>query len=141
MSHIKHLKQMKNLKLISLAIIAVTAIIVSMSSCSPDKDVEFDKTFLYGKWQEIRVIDDRIDSTNFEVYKADGTGYTWDEADDVTEAEAQHFTWTLEGENLTHIHIMEMGGNVPKKYIVTKLTSTELTYEDDFGKAHTFNKQ
>ena len=134
MSHIKHLKQMKNLKLISLAIIAVTAIIVSMSSCSPDKDVEFDKTFLYGKWQE-------ANTKNFEVYNEDGTGYTWDEADDVTEAEAQHFTWTLEAEILTHIHIMEMGGNVPKKYIVTKLTPTELTYEDDFGKAHTFNKQ
>ena len=134
MSRVKHLKHMKNLKLISLAIIAVTTIIVSMSSCSPDSDVEFDKTLLYGKWQENK-------TKNFEVYNSDGTGYTWDEADDVTEAEAQHFTWTLEGENLTHIHIMEMGANIPKVYTVTKLTATELTYEDDFGKTHTFNKQ
>ena len=134
MSRIKHLKQMKNLKLISFAIIAVTAIIVSMSSCSPNKDVEFDKTLLYGKWQE-------ANTKNFEVYNEDGTGHTWDEADDVTEAEAQQFTWTLEGENLTHIHIMEMGANIPKVYTVTKLTATELTYEDDFGKTHTFNKQ
>ena len=132
---------MKSTKFISLAIIAMTAIIVSMSSCSPNTDVEFDKTLLYGKWQEIRVIDDKIDSTNFEVYKADGTGYTWDEADDITEVEAQHFNWTLEAEILTHIHIMEMGGNIPKKYTVTKLTATELIYKDDFGKTHTFNKQ
>ena len=125
---------MKNLKLISLAIFAISAIIVSMSSCSPDKDVEFDKTLLTGKWQETNTL-------NFEVYNADGTGYTWDEADDVTEAEAQQFTWTLEEDVLTHIHIMEMGGNIPKVYTVTKLTATELTYEDDFGKTHTFNKK
>ena len=125
---------MKNLKFIHLAIIALTTIIVSMSSCSPNKDVELDQTLLYGKWQE-------IDTKNFEVYNADGTGYTWDEADEVTEAEAQQFTWTLEGNALTHIHIMEMGGSIPKVYTVTKLTATELTYEDDFGKTHTFNKQ
>ncbi len=125
---------MKNLKLISLAIIAVTAIIVSMSSCAPDTDIEFEKTLLYGKWQENNTL-------NFEVYNEDGTGYTWDEAEDVTEAEAQPFTWTLEGDALTHIHIMEMGADIPKIYTVTKLTVTELSYEDEFGKTHTFNKK
>ena len=125
---------MKNLKLISLAIIAVTAIIVSMSSCAPDTDIEFEKTLLYGKWQENNTL-------NFEVYNEDGTGYTWDEAEDVTEAEAQPFTWTLEGDALTHIHIMEMGADIPKIYTVTKLTATELYYEDEFGKTHTFNKK
>ena len=120
---------MKHLKLILIAILAVSAIIVSMSSCSPDPDVELDKTLLYGKWQE-------TNSLNFEVYKADGTGHTWDEADDVTEAEAQPFTWTLEDGILTHIHIMEMGAEIPKVYTVTKLTATELSYEDDFGKVH-----
>ena len=133
---------MKNLKLISLAIIAVTAIIVSMSSCAPDTDIEFEKTLLHGKWQEINIVDNIIDTTlNFEVYNADGTGYTWDEADDVTENEAQPFTWTLEGDALTHIHIMEMSANIPKIYTVTKLTATELAYEDDFGTIHTFNKK
>ena len=125
---------MKNFKSILIAIFAFSAIILSFTSCSPDTDIEFDETLLYGKWQE-------NDTQNFEVYKEDGTGYTWDEADDVTEAEAQHFTWTLEGENLTHIHIMEMGANIPKVYTVTKLSATELTYEDGFGKTHTFNKQ
>ena len=124
---------MKNLKLFLISILAVFAIIVSMSSCSPDNDVELDQTLLYGKWQE-------TNSLNFEVYKADSTGYTWDEADDVTEAEAQPFTWTLEGDVFTHIHIMEMGTNIPKVYTVTKLTATELTYEDDYGKTHTFDK-
>ena len=124
---------MKNLKLILISIIAVSAIILSMSSCSPDTDVEFDKTLLYGKWQE-------NNTQNFEVYKEDGTGYTWDEADDVTEAEAQPFTWTLNGETLQHIHIMEMSANIPKYYTVTKLSATELAYKEDYGKIHTFSK-
>ena len=124
---------MKNLKLISLAIIAVTTIILSMSSCSPDTDVEFDQTLLTGKWQE-------NNSLVFEVYGKDGSGYTWDEADDVTEAEAQPFTWGLNGNVLTQVHTMEMGGNVPKRYTVTKLTATELIYEDNYGKVHSFDK-
>ena len=124
---------MKNFKLLFISILAVSAIILSMSSCSPDTDVEFDQTLLTGKWQE-------NNSLVFEVYGKDGSGYTWDEADDVTEAEAQPFTWGLNGNVLTQVHTMEMGGNVPKVYTVTKLTATELVYEDNYGKVHSFDK-
>ena len=124
---------MKNFKLLFISILAVSAIILSMSSCSPDTDVEFDQTILIGKWQETNTL-------NFEVYGKDGSGYTWDEADDVTEAEAQPFTWGLNGNVLTQVHTMEMGGNVPKVYTVTKLTATELIYEDNYGNKHTFWK-
>lgn len=114
--------------LLAVAVFAITAIV--MSSCG-QTEVEYDKALLTGKWQE---------NTLFEVYNADGTGYTWDTADDVTEEEAQQFTWTLEGDDLTQIHIMEMGGNIPKVYTVTNLTDTELSYEDEFGKKHTFKR-
>ena len=124
---------MKDFKLLFISILAVSAIILSMSSCSPDTDVEFDQTLLTGKWQE-------NNSLIFEVYGKDGSGYTWDEADDVTEAEAQPFTWGLNGNILTQVHTMEMGGNVPKVYTVTKLTATELIYEDNYGNKHTFWK-
>ena len=124
---------MKNFKLLLISILAVSAIIFSMSSCSPNPDVEFDQSLLYGKWQE-------NNSLLFEVYGKDGSGYTWDEADDVTEAEAQPFTWGLNGNVLTQVHTMEMGGNVPKAYTITKLTETELVYEDNYGKVHSFDK-
>ena len=71
---------------------------------------------------------------------ADGTGGTWDTADDVTEEEAQDFTWTLVNAELTHIHILEIGGHVPKVYTVTELTSSTLTYNDDFGVEFSFTK-
>ena len=124
---------MKNFKLLLTSILAVSAIILSMSSCSPNPDVEFDRDLLIGKWQETNTL-------NFEVYGKDGSGYTWDEADDVTEAEAQPFTWGLNGNVLTQVHTMEMGGNVPKTYTVTKLTETELVYEDNYGNKHSFWK-
>ncbi len=94
-------------------------------------DEKFDRSLMYGYW---------VTGTVHEFYDAAGTGYTWDTADDVTEEEAQPFTWTLENATLTQIHQMEMGGNVPKTYTVTKLTTTTLEYHDNYGKYYTFTK-
>ena len=76
----------------------------------------------------------------FYKYSASGTGGTWDTADNVTEAEAQPFTWTLDKDILTQIHILQIGGSVPKIYTVTELTSTSLKYHDSFGVNSSFTK-
>jgi hypothetical protein len=104
---------------------------VSLFVVSCEKEpTQFDESLLYGKWQS---------GTEFYKYHADGTGATWDTADDVTEAEAQEFTWTLVNADLTQIHIMEIGGNVYKYYTVTELTATTLKYHDDY-KSYSFIK-
>jgi hypothetical protein len=108
--------------LILLTILAV--------SCTKE-DTTFDQTLLTGKWKS---------GTLFYKYLADGTGGTWDTSDNVTEAEAQAFTWTLVKDLLTQIHVLEMGGSVPKVYTVTELTSTSLKYNDDFGVTFSFTK-
>ena len=99
-------------------------------SCEPEAE-SFDQSLLIGKWQS---------GTLFYKYLSDGTGGTWDTGDDVTEAEAQAFTWTLVASELTHIHLLESGGSVPKIYTVTELTATSLKYEDDFGVKFSFTK-
>jgi hypothetical protein len=99
-------------------------------SCEPEQE-SFDESLLVGKWQS---------GTLYYKYLADGTGGTWDTADNVTEAEAQAFTWTLVKSELTHIHILETGGTVPKVYTVTELTSTTLKYHDEFGGNFSFTK-
>lgn len=91
----------------------------------------YDQILLTGKWKS---------GTLYYKYLANGTGGTWDTADNVTEAEAQAFTWTLASDLLTHIHILQVGGSVPKIYTVTELTSTSLKYHDDFGKNFSFTK-
>jgi hypothetical protein len=99
-------------------------------SCEPETTT-FDSALLTGKWKS---------GTLYYKYSADGNGGTWDTADNVTEAEAQKFTWTLVGAELTQIHILEIGGSVPKVYTVTELTSTSLKYEDDFAVKWSFTK-
>lgn len=105
---------------------------VFMVSCILDTTSQtFDENLLYGKWQS---------GTVFYKYISDGTGTTWDTSDDVTEAEGQAFNWTLVQDELTHIHVLEIGGSVPKVYTVTELTETILVYKDDFGTVYTFSK-
>jgi len=99
-------------------------------SCEP-LETSFDESLLIGKW---------VSGTLFYKYLDDGTGGTWDTSDDVTEEEAQAFTWTLVNAELTHIHILEIGGTVPKVYTVTELTATSLKYHDDFGVNFSFTK-
>jgi hypothetical protein len=111
-----------------LAMIAVLTLFAV--SCTKE-EATFDQTLLTGKWQS---------GTLFYKYFADGTGTTWDTSDDVTEAEAQGFTWTLVNDLMTHIYILEMGGSVPKIYTLTELTETTLKYHDDFGVNFSFTK-
>ncbi len=100
-------------------------------SCETEEE-SFDETLLIGKWQS---------GTLYYRYIDDGSGATWDTGDDVTEEEAQEFTWTLVQTELTHIHIMETGSGVlPKVYTVTELTTTTLKYKDDFNKSYSFTK-
>lgn len=118
---------MKKILLYLTMLMAVTLFVVSCTK----EDVTYDQSLLTGKWKS---------GTLFYKYAAAGTGATWDTADNVTEAEAQTFTWTLESDILTHIHILQVGGSVPKIYTVTELTATSLKYHDDFAVSYSFTK-
>ena len=113
-------------------LVTLIAVAIVFNSCSKEED--FDQALLTGKWKS---------GTLYEKYQADGNGYTWDEGDGVYEADAQRFTWTLVKADLTQIHIMEIGGNVPRYYTVTELTATSLKYEDRLAnpvKVYSFTK-
>lgn len=119
-----------SLKKVLYSIAMLVAVSLVYTSCEPEEKF-FDEALLIGKWKS---------GEEFYKYRDDGTGATWDESEDVTEAEAQEFTWTLVESELTHIHILEMGGTVPKIYTVTELTATTLKYKDDFGGVFSYTK-
>ncbi|MFI3297696.1 MAG: hypothetical protein R3Y59_08740 [bacterium] len=121
---------MKKLRLLGFAAVAALAVLFTMSSCE-DLITTFDETLLPGRWQE---------DTLFEVYNEDGTGYTWDTADDVSESEAQTFSWEIEsGYFLIQYHDMESSeATIPKTYTITSLSDTEFAYMDSYGTTHTF---
>ena len=106
-------------------------------------EINDDASKLYGKWQEGTVFEHYY-SYNIERVLANGdtiqaNGTTWDEADDVSEDEAQLFNWTLTGSTLKHEHVGTFV-TIPKIYTVTSLTSSELVYQDDYGVTHHFAK-
>lgn len=120
------------MKKLVVCLMVCVSFAVLFNSCGEEDNTYFDDSLLIGKW---------VSGTVYYKYFSDNTGATWDTSDDVTESEAQAFTWTLVKSELTHIHIMTVGGNVPKVYTVTELTATTLRYKDDFGKSYSFTKQ
>lgn len=119
------------MKKLSVILVAALMMVLSMSSCTDDITPDFNEALLYGKWQEGSV---------FECYNSNGSGITWDEADDVVEEEGQPFNWTLNGDILTQEHLTVFGSVVPKVYTVSTLNTSNLTYYDAYGTYHYFSK-
>ena len=113
-----------------LIVLSIAIIALFTTSCTKD-EVSFDENILIGKWQR---------GTVFERYDKDKSGATWDTSDDVSESEAQKFTWSLVKDQLEQIHIIQNGGKVPKTYVVTTLTASKLEYKDSYGNVKSFSK-
>lgn len=118
-------------KVSTMLVFAFFALFMVSCDLLTDEGKSFDKTLLYGTWRS---------GTLYYSYTSEGVGATWDTSDDVTEAEGQAFTWTLIGDQLMQLHVLEMGSSVPKTYTVTTLTDTSLEYKDGFGVSYSFVK-
>ncbi len=94
-------------------------------------DIEFDTDLLSGLWKEDEV---------YYRYNDDGTGVTWDLADDVTEDEGTKMNWTLNHNLFTHYYIMEIGGIVPKMFNMKVLELDIMEYDDGYGVNHKLSK-
>lgn len=120
-----------------LALVALVGI--AFSSCSmiggKDKEPSYQLSSLQALWQEnntehfVRFTTEQSDETSY-LY-----GREWDEAEDVLEEDLLPygngwFKYKFESNGkLTEIHLMDNGGaEIPKVYVVTKLTSTDLEY-------------
>lgn len=96
------------------------------------EDVTYDADMLIGLWQA---------GTVYYRYNEDGTGSTWDTADDVMESEASAFTWEMEKNSLIHYHKMEIStAIIPKAYTIKKLDLANLEYQDEFKVKSVFVK-
>lgn len=112
---------------------SILLLLTTLTSCLPEDllpPADFDINDLYGKWES---------GTEYYVYRSNGTGYTWDEGDGVTEDEAQPFTWEVDESEMIHIHKMEMGADIPMYYIITELTAYSLKYYDAYNSNDTYS--
>ena len=122
----------------------VTAV---MTSCfGPNEEPTFVENDLLGLWQEkgteayVRFTSEKDDAGEYKY------GREWDESEDIFESDLKPygngwFKYKLVKSDLTEIHLMDNGGaEIPKVYIVTKLTAGDLEYKDNIGTTHVFEK-
>ena len=120
-----------------------------MTSCfgpNPPEVIKFKEADLLGLWQEtgteayVRFTSERDDTGEYKY------GREWDESEDIFESDLLPygngwFKYKLVQSDLTEIHLMDNGGaEVPKVYVVTKLTAGDLEYKDNYGTTHIFEK-
>ena len=133
-------------KILFPSVLAIIAIVMTSCFLNPEPEVVFEEANLLGLWQEegteafVRFTTEADDSGEYKY------GRQWDEGEDVGESDLKPygngwFKYKLVKNNLTEIHLMDNGGaDIPKVYIVQKLTEYELKYKDDFGKTHHYYK-
>lgn len=122
---------------------------IAMTSCfgpNPPEVIKFKEADLLGLWQEtgteayVRFTSEQDEAGEYKF------GREWDESEDIFESDLLPygngwFKYKLVQSDLTEIHLMDNGGaEVPKVYVVTKLTAGDLEYKDNFGTTHIFEK-
>lgn len=128
-----------------LALVALVAI--AFTGCKENtNEPEFRLIDLQGLWLEdntehyVRFTDEKSDETDY-LY-----GREWHEDEDCTEADLKPygmgwFKYKFEKNgNLTEIHLMDNGGaEIPKIYVVTKLTDDDLEYYEKDYKSNKYS--
>lgn len=131
----------------SLVVVFLVVIAVAMTSCfGPSNEPDFVEADLLGLWQEkgteayVRFTSEQDETGEYKF------GREWNESEDIFESDLLPygngwFKYKLVKSDLTEIHLMDNGGaEVPKVYVVTKLTAGDLEYKDNFGTTHIFEK-
>lgn len=127
---------------------------IALAGCNLfNKPTEFQLSDLQGLWQENKT----MHYVRFTTENSEETGYLygreWDEADDIYEKDLLDFLaeYGIHGNgwfkykfekngNLTEIHLMDNGGaEIPKVYVVTLLTDTDLSYYEKDHKSIKFS--
>ena len=140
---------MRNFRFLFLALVGIALASCNMFNNKP----EYQLSDLQGLWQR----NNTQEFVRFTTEQSDEAGYflgcEWDEAEDVTEQDRIDarlelgypgngwFKYLFETTgSLTEIHLMDNGGaEIPKVYVVTVLTDTELSYYEKDHKSIKFS--
>lgn len=133
----------KSIKFLLIAVLGVA--LASCSMMGGGEKPEYRLSDLQGLWQEnntehfVRFTTEQSDEAKY-LY-----GREWDEAEDVYEedlvpqGDGWFKYWFETTGDLHELHLMDNhGAEIPKEYIVSKLTSTDLEYYEKDKKANMF---
>ena len=118
-----------------LILLAVCSLFASCSLFENDNHITVSENQLYGCWV-------KTGTQEYWRYNENGTGVTWDESEDVSEEESNlTFTWSVREDELTHIFSGSMDNQyVPKIYTIKAISSSSMSWEDDYGITYKLNK-
>lgn len=126
---------MKMKRYIHIILFAVGALLAAACGRT-EVHINVSDSQLAGLWQ-------KNSTEEFWRYETEGhTGVTWDASEDITEEESNlTFTWSVNGDVLRHVFTGAQNNQaVPKVYTVKEISSTAMTWEDDYGLTHKFTK-
>ena len=123
----------KNILRKSFLLFSFLVFLFLLAGCEKEQHLNVNPADLHGLW---------VRNQEYWRFLDNGTGVTWDEAEDVSEQESNlRFEWTLSLDELTCVFRGEMGNQaVPKLYIIREITPTRLRWEDYYGEEYTFSK-
>lgn len=142
-------------KFYHLALVAIVACVLSSCNMLNGNQPEYKLGDLLGLWQETNVTD-KEHYVRFTDENSDENPYLlgreWDEEEDIFESDLLEQRardsypgngwfkyWLEKSGELTEIHLMDNGGaEIPKIYVVTKLTDTALEYYEKDHKTSKF---
>lgn len=102
-----------------------------MGACNNDRvGIEVEPEQLYGVWQ-------KQGTQEFWSYREDGTGHTWDKADDImneTDSGSIVYGWSISGDQLRHRYVgTNIGDMVVRTHTITEISETEMKREEEIG--------
>lgn len=105
------------------------AVILAFSSCKKDEDNgKKNSELIVGRWQSTT-------GNYFEVYNSNGTGKMWNEDDDVSEDEADTFTWQFESKDDSKftqiIHFQSGAADLPQMCNIVTLNESSFVYNNN----------
>lgn len=130
-------------------LIVLFAVATLVCSCNLFTKPSYDDGMLVGTWEAASMVDGAADSLHLiYCFKADHTGYTYDEGDTSWEEfQAQEdqngwFDWELKETTLTTYDKFAIGeGVVPNDYAISKLNDSQLVWKDKRNRTVSFTKR
>ncbi len=101
------------------------------TACHTDNEgITVSEEQLYGVWQ-------KNGTEEFWSYREDGTGHTWDRADDImneTDSGSVAYSWSISGDQLRHrFSGTNIGDMVVRTYTITSINGGRMVREEEIG--------
>ena len=120
---------MKRFCVLRYALVVLAALLV-VGCWHEEEGITVSDEQLYGVWQ-------KQGTQEFWSYREDGTGHTWDQADDImneTDSGSVAYSWSVSGDQLRHrFSGTNIGDMVVRTYTITAISATEMEREEEIG--------